>query len=175
MDALTPEIVEVSPADPRVASLLDAHLTLMRASSPACSVHAMEAGDLEGAGARFFAVIDQNEAVAMGAIKRLTGPHGEIKSMRTDPAHLGRGVGRTLLDHILDVARERGYRRLSLETGNTEAFAAAIRLYESSGFEACGPFGGYVGGGADGDHGGFSRYFTLDLTPADDASARPPA
>ena len=50
MDPLTPGIVEVDPTDARVGPLIKAHLTLMRASSPACSVHAMEAGDLLSAG-----------------------------------------------------------------------------------------------------------------------------
>ena len=65
--------------------------------------------------------------------------------MRTDGPALGRGVGRAILHHIVAEARSRGYRRLSLETGSTEPFAAALRLYESEGFVPCGPFGDYKG------------------------------
>jgi len=41
------------------------------------------------------------------------------------------------------VARQRGFRRVSLETGSTPAFAPARSLYASAGFELCGPFGDY--------------------------------
>ncbi len=63
--------------------------------------------------------------------------------MRT-PAHLrGRGAGRALLNHILQVSRERGYRELFLETGRHPAFGPAHMLYRSVGFRECGPFGSY--------------------------------
>ena len=56
--------------------------------------------------------------------------------MRTADAALGRGVGKALLDHLVATARDEGMTRLSLETGSTEQFAAAIRLYEREGFRA---------------------------------------
>jgi len=48
-----------------------------------------------------------------------------------------------MLIHIMKHARTNDLTRLSLETGSTEAFAPARRLYEKYGFEACGPFGTY--------------------------------
>jgi putative acetyltransferase len=63
--------------------------------------------------------------------------------MRTADAALGRGVGGALLDHLVATARVAGMKRLSLETGNSETFAAANRLYRREGFAPCGPFGGY--------------------------------
>jgi len=81
------------------------------------------------------------------ALKELSPTQGEVKSMRT-PARLRRqGTGRVLLNHILQVARERGYRELFLETGNHPAFAPAHALYKSVGFRDCGPFGNYVENG----------------------------
>lgn len=63
--------------------------------------------------------------------------------MRT-PAQLRRhGVGRFLLERILEVSRERGYGELFLETGSHSAFAPAHALYRSVGFRECGPFNGY--------------------------------
>ena len=59
-----------------------------------------------------------------------------------EPA-LGKGVGRALLRHIVAEAESRGYKRLSLETGNTEPFHPALRLYESEGFVPWGPFADY--------------------------------
>jgi hypothetical protein len=50
---------------------------------------------------------------------------------------------RAILAHIIDVAKLRGYERLSLETGSFDAFLPARKLYESSGFTYCGPFGDY--------------------------------
>ena len=63
--------------------------------------------------------------------------------MRTANAALGRGVGSAMLDHLTVTARASGMTHLSLETGNSEMFAAANRLYQREGFERCGPFGGY--------------------------------
>jgi putative acetyltransferase len=46
--------------------------------------------------------------------------------------------------HILDEAKQRSYRRLSLETGSMDAFAPARSLYTCFGFQRCGPFADYV-------------------------------
>ncbi len=82
--------------------------------------------------------------VGCGALRELDATHGEIKSMRTAPSHLRRGVAATLLEHILSVAKKRAYHRLSLETGSQDAFAPARALYARFGFEPCGPFADYV-------------------------------
>jgi putative acetyltransferase len=92
-----------------------------------------------------------------GALKALDASHGEIKSMRTAPAHRGKGVARAMLAHILAEARARGYARVSLETGSQAEFEPARRLYASSGFTVCPPFGSY-----NPDHN--SVFMTLDLT-----------
>ena len=63
--------------------------------------------------------------------------------MHTAQAARGRGLGRMMLEHLIAVARERGYRRLSLETGSMAAFAPARSLYASAGFEVCQPFANY--------------------------------
>jgi len=79
-----------------------------------------------------------------GALKELDAFHGEIKSMRTASAHLRKGVARVMLEHILNEAANRGYKRLSLETGSQGAFEPARRLYESFGFRDCPPFSDYA-------------------------------
>jgi putative acetyltransferase len=84
------------------------------------------------------------ELLGCGALKELDAHHGEIKSMRTAGAHRRKGVARAVLIHIMSEARNRGYARLSLETGSQAAFEPARRLYESFGFRDCRPFDGYV-------------------------------
>ena len=49
-----------------------------------------------------------DEVVGVGALKRLSGEHGEIKSMHTAEAARGRGVGSALVRHILAQARGHG-------------------------------------------------------------------
>lgn len=143
MDALSAGIREIRPDDPLIAPLITRHLELMRASSPACSVHAMDAAALAGAGARFFVLCEGEAPVAMGALKRVAADHGELKSMHVAEGARGRGLARAMLARLLEAAREAGYARVSLETGAQEVFAPARALYAAAGFAECGPFGGY--------------------------------
>lgn len=131
------------PARPDVRALLEEHLANMRELSPPESVHALDVGRLKEPGITFWSVRDGGTLVGCGALKELDVTHGEIKSMRTPSALRRRGAGRAILAHILAEARARGYRRLSLETGSMAAFVPARALYESVGFNCCGPFADY--------------------------------
>ena len=91
----------------------------------------------------FFSYRADGELLGVAALKRIDDEHAEIKSMHTAEAARGRGIGRALVDHLIGVARERGYRRVSLETGAGPSFAPARRLYASAGFEASSPFADY--------------------------------
>lgn len=144
MDPLTPKVVEVDPCAPDVLDIISVHLELMHASSPACSVHAMSGEALKSSGARFFAIFDGSEAIAMGAIKAIKPGHGELKSMHVRQARRGEGLAKLILDHFLEVARDEGLIRVSLETGSQEAFAAARGFYGRAGFDTCPPFEGYA-------------------------------
>ena len=127
-----------------VRALLNQHFSEMRAGSPPSACHVLPADGLKHPNIRFFTVRDNGVLLGCGALKRLEPGHGELKSMRTADAALGRGVGKALLDQLIAAARSDGMTRLSLETGSTPQFAAALRLYEREGFERCRPFGGYV-------------------------------
>jgi putative acetyltransferase len=131
------------PARADVLALLEEHLRNMHELSPPESVHALAVSGLKIADITFWTVREGDLLLGCGALRQLTLEHGEIKSMRTPAALRRHGAGRAILNHILEVARERGYKRLSLETGTAESFAAAHRLYESAGFLKCGPFGDY--------------------------------
>ncbi len=126
-----------------IAALLTLHLAEMHAWSPPCSVHAMPIERLRASDVTFFSAWDQGQLAACGAIKQLDPRHGELKSMRAHPDYRGKGAGRAILDHLLAVARSRGYTRLSLETGSTEPFRPARALYAANGFADCCPFADY--------------------------------
>ena len=129
---------------PDVADLLADHLREMNHHSPPESVHALDLEDLKRPEIAFWTIWSGDQLVGCGALKQLDATHGEIKSMRTAPAFRGKDAGKLMLRYILDEARSRGYRRLSLETGSMAAFEPARRLYESHGFSYCGPFETYV-------------------------------
>ena len=129
---------------PEIAALLRAHLATMARNSPPGSNHALDLDALRRPEITFWTVWGGSVLLGCGALKEIDSRHGEIKSMHTAESHRGRGVARKLVDHILFTARERGYTRLSLETGSMEAFAPARALYASFGFEYTGPFEGYV-------------------------------
>ena len=131
------------PALPDVSALLAEHLADMHATSPAESVHALDVTALKVPGVSFWTARRDGLLLGCAALKELDAEHGEVKSMRTSGAARGTGVGRALLLHLLDVGRERGYSRLSLETGTQDYFAPARSLYLAHGFTECGPFGDY--------------------------------
>jgi putative acetyltransferase len=142
---------------PAVLELLHLHLAGMEDESPPESVHALGAEALRGEDVSFWCVWDGKDLLGFGALKELDPSHGEIKSMRTAPGALRRGIGAAMLGHIVAEARARGYARLSLETGSTPAFGAAIALYERFGFTFCSAFADY----RDGDP--FSLFMTRAL------------
>jgi len=136
------EIDDLSRSE--VQALLNEHLQNMYELSPPESVHAFDLERLRQPEITFWSAWDGPVLLGCGALKELDRMHGEVKSMRTPNALRRKGAGRAILAHIIEVARSRGYRRLSLETGSMDAFTPAQKLYESFGFTYCGPFGEYV-------------------------------
>ncbi len=129
---------------PDIIALLQEHLDDMHRISPPESVHALDLNGLRRPEITFWCARLDGQLLGCGALKTLDTTHGEVKSMRTARAHLRRGVAATLLRHIIGTARDRGLRRLSLETGSQPEFAPAHRLYERHGFIRCGPFADYT-------------------------------
>lgn len=133
--------------DPRAAdvrTVLQTHLAFARSVTPLCDVHALDVDGLLDPSVTLFTARRGGAVLGVGALRELDSTHGEIKSMHTTEAARGQGVGRAIVDHLLAVAAERGYRRVSLETGAMEGFAPARALYRSAGFELCEPFGEYT-------------------------------
>ncbi len=93
---------------------------------------------------QFWAAWEEDRLMGFGALLELNPHHGEVKSMHTAKAFRNRGVGQAILTHLIQVAKERGMKRLSLETGAGDYFVPARSLYERNGFQYGEPFGSYV-------------------------------
>jgi putative acetyltransferase len=137
------EIIVDDLSGPEIAAFLAEHVRDMLAITPLESKHALDLDGLRRPEVTFWSVLDGDALVGCGAIKRLDDRHAEVKSMRTAADRQRAGVASLLLAHILAEAQAMGFCRLSLETGATEPFRPARRLYEKFGFEYCGPFGDY--------------------------------
>ncbi|MEN2788172.1 GNAT family N-acetyltransferase [Sphingomonas oligophenolica] len=149
-------IVRDDLTHPDVVALIELHLRSAFENSPPGSVFALDLSGLRDPAVTLWSAWDGEALLGMGGLKQLDAGHGEVKSMRTAPAHLRRGVAATMLDHLIAEGRRRGYSRLSLETGSNAPFAPARAMYERAGFTSCGPF-------ADYRDEAFSRYYTLTL------------
>src|SRR5713101_7235016 len=138
------EIVCGGLDDPRVQDVLEQHVISARAETAPGSAHALDLEALKSVDVTFWSGWNGNMLVAVGALKRLSSTHGEIKSMHTVQANRRSGVGTAMLRHIMDSARTMGMTRLSLETGSWAYFHPARALYRSHGFVDCPPFGEHV-------------------------------
>jgi putative acetyltransferase len=137
---------EISIDDPQAAdvrALLRRHLDFANTHSPPEDVHALDVAGLLDPAITFYGFRLNGELLAVGALKRLDQEHAELKSMHTAKEARGRGIGRTMLENLIGVARERGFHRVSLETGSMAAFAPARAMYTKAGFTECAPFGDY--------------------------------
>lgn len=126
-----------------VRALLALHLAGMHATSPPGHVFALDLSGLKVPGVAVWTAWDGEALAGIGALKALGDRAGEIKSMRTHPDHLRKGVAAAILEHIVGQARARGLSRLSLETGSGPAFEPALALYRRRGFVSGGAFGDY--------------------------------
>jgi len=131
-----------------VRALLDRHYALGDAFEiPPEDRFALDMDGLLDSTVTFLTARVDGVLVGIGAIKELDSSHGELKSMHTAEAARRQGVASALVDHLLEVAARRGYRRVSLETGNTDHFEGARSMYAKAGVVPCRPFGDYVNSG----------------------------
>lgn len=152
--------VQIAPADlasPTLVAFLQAHLDEMEPTAPPESRHALDLAGLAAPGVRLWVATVDGVLAGTGGLAPVGPGHLEIKSMRTDPAQRGRGVGARLVEHLLAQAEAAGARRVSLETGSMDFFIPARSLYAHCGFVECGPFGSYL---PDPN----STFMTVDLT-----------
>ena len=138
---------QIAIDDPRaedVRELLRRHLVFANTHSPPEDVHALDVDGLLDPAVAFYSFRRDGKLLGIGALKQLDRRHGELKSMHTAEAARGLGIARAILQHLLEVSRDRGLERVSLETGSMAAFIPARTLYESVGFTTCEPFGDYA-------------------------------
>jgi len=150
------EIREDDLSGEAVRELLRLHLRGMQASSPPGANFALDLAGLTAPAITVWTAWLSGTLVGMAALKDLGEGAGELKSMRTHPAWLRRGVAAALLAHVIVVARSRGMRRLSLETGTGPAFAPALAFYRRHGFVDGGAFAEY-------QPSAFNRFLHLSL------------
>ena len=151
------DIIEGCLSHVGIQALLQEHLAQMRLHSPPASVHVLPTEGLADSCITFWGAFSDEAVAGCGALKELDSRHGEIKSMRTAASFQRCGVATQILAHIIEVATERGYTQLSLETGSGPQFMAAHQLYLKHGFEFCGPFSSY-------SEDAFSRFMTKCLS-----------
>ena len=154
MSDLIIRVDDLSSAPTR--ALLTVHLSGMQANSPAGHVFALDLSGLQVPEVTVWSAWSGQDIAGIGALKVLGDGSGEIKSMRTHPDHLRKGVGAAILERIIEDARAQGLTRLSLETGSGAAFEPALAMYRQRGFQSGGAFGDY-------EASAFNQFMHLDL------------
>jgi putative acetyltransferase len=135
-------IVEARPDSAEAVQLiteLDTHLA--KQPYPQESRHAFSVDKLVREGVTFFVTRYEDQLAGCGGVKLFGTEYGEVKRMYVRPVYRGLGLGKAMLNHLAEYARERNVQVLRLETGIYQT--EAIRLYEAYGFQRRPPFGKY--------------------------------
>jgi len=108
-----------------------------------------------------YLLMDDENVVGMGALRRLDDEVGEIKRMyiKPDPKFRGHGFGTKLINMLISQAKLLGFSTLRLDTG--AYMPAAIHIYKKAGFMETGY---YEGNEFSEDHGkGIAIYMEKKL------------
>ncbi len=90
---------------------------------------------LDGTG-EFLVGVVGGAIVSMGAVRRISDTRAEIKRLRVDPNHQGRGYGRRMLEELEAAVVALGYSTIQLDT--TLKQVAARSLFLTSGYREIG-------------------------------------
>ena len=132
---------------PEITQLLRGHRSAAVANSPPGAAHALDLAALKRPEVTVWSAWYGDQLAGCGGLREISKTHAEVKAMHTAASHVRKGVATTLLHHMMSIARERGYKRLSLETGKSEEFRPAREFYKRFDFLPCPPFGDYVDDG----------------------------
>jgi GNAT superfamily N-acetyltransferase len=91
----------------------------------------------------YVAFADDGAPLGCGGLRRVNDSEGEVKRMFVTPSSRGTGTSSAILEHLEASARDRGWIRLLLETGDQQP--DAVRFYTREGYERVPNFGYYVG------------------------------
>ena len=139
-----------------VNNLLKKHFIELRSVSPAGSTHVLDINGLKDPSIKFWSLWENNELVGCGALKFLEKKHGEFKSIRVADKFRKTGVGKKIIDHLIEEAKKLEVSKLSIETGAGNFFIPARKLFSKFGFKKCSPFAHYKNDPN-------SCYYSLDL------------
>ena len=139
-----------------VNNLLKKHFIELRSVSPAGSTHVLDINGLKDPSIKFWSLWENNELVGCGALKFLEKKHGEFKSIRVADNYRKKGIGKKIIDHLIEEAKKLEVSKLSIETGAGNFFLPARKLFSKFGFKECLPFAHYKNDPN-------SCYYTLDL------------
>ncbi len=148
--------IEGNFSNNQVNELLIKHFIELKTVSPKGSTHVLDIEGLKHPSIKFWSLWDNDELIGCGALKFLSKSHGEFKSIRIADKFRGKGMGKKIIQHLIDKSKILKINKLSIETGAGEFFAPARKLFLNFGFKSCEPFAHYK---VDPN----SCYFNLDL------------
>ena len=126
-----------------VNELLTKHFSELRAASPEGSAHVLDIPGLKVSSIKFWSLWDDEKLIGCGALKFLDQAHGEFKSIRIHDNFRKQGKGIEVINHLINEAKKLKIRRLSIETGASDFFIPARKLFKKTGFSVCEPFAHY--------------------------------
>ncbi len=148
--------IENNFEDPKVNELLNKHFIELRSVSPKGSTHVLDIPGLKILSIKFWSLWENNNLVGCGALKFLEDKHGEFKSIRISDKYRNKGLGKKIIDYLIEEAIKLNIKKISVETGTGNFFEPARKLFKKCGFKPCDPFAHYK---EDPN----SCYFTIDL------------
>ena len=126
-----------------VNNLLKTHFIELRSVSPAGSTHVLNIDGLKDPSIKFWSLWENNKLIGCGALKFLEKNHGEFKSIRVADEFKKKGIGKRIINHLIEEAKKLKITKLSIETGAGEFFLPARKLFSKFGFKPCPPFAHY--------------------------------
>ena len=137
------KVIENNFDNAEVNHLLTKHFIELRSVSPDDSCHVLDIKGLKDSSIKFWSFWDNNQLIGCAALKFLEDKHGEFKSIRVEDNSRGKGVGEKIISHLIEVAKNEGIKKLSIETGAGDFFKSARKLFKKFGFKTCRPFADY--------------------------------
>ena len=129
--------------NPEVNELLIRHFVELRDASPEGSAHVLDIPGLKVPSIKFWSLWDDKKLIGCGALKFLDKEHGEFKSIRIHDDFRNQGHGTNVINHLISEAKKLNIKRLSIETGASDFFIPARKLFKKTGFTVCEPFAHY--------------------------------